>query len=350
MLAGYNADYSTNYSIGGIRTKTEIGAGFRYDNTDGSELSHTLDRKIVLNTLALGDINETNMFGYVNQSFNLTSHLVLNAGTRFDYFIHKYNDRLINEAGILKSYDAHTFSPKAGLYYNFNDNARVYFNYGTGFHTNDTRVVVAQAAQEILPLAHSYDLGVAIKPYSKLLLSAALWRLNLQQEFVYVGDEGVVESSGATRRTGVDFSARYELLKWLYVDGDFNYTHGRSVNDPAGQNYIPLAPVMTSIGGVTMKFKNGIAGSLRYRYMGDRPANEDNSVTAKGYTVFDAAVNYSRKRYEFGLQMQNLFNTTWSEAQFDTETRLRNEVVPVSEICFTPGTPFFFKLSATYKF
>ncbi len=349
-LAGYNADYTNSYTIGRFKTKTTIGGGIRYDNSNGHELSHTVNQVKTLNRLSYGDIFETNMAGYINQAIYLLPQLVLNAGTRFDYFIHTYDDKLSTEAVAKRTAYTNGFSPRAGIYYNFSNNGRIYFNYGSGFHTNHTRVVVAKNGDGVLPKANSYDLGIAVKPVSKLLLSAAAWRLDLQQEFVYVGDEAVVERSGATRRMGIDLSARYKVLKWLYVDYDFNYTHGRSIEEPRGQDFIPLAPVITSIGGVSAKFSNGLSASVRYRYMGDRPANEDNSVIAKGYTVCDAAISYSLKKYEFGLQAQNLLNTKWNEAQFDTETRLRNEVGSVSEICFTPGTPFAYKLIAMYKF
>ncbi len=79
--------------------------------------------------------------------------------------------------------------------------------------------------------------------------------------------------------------------------------------------------------------------------MGDRPANEDNSVVALGYFVTDAAINYTKKKWEAGISVQNLFNTKWKETQFDTESRLQNEPAPVSEIHFTPGTPLFVRLS-----
>lgn len=350
LISGYNVDYVNDYSIGGLKTKTNIGAGFRHDNVTGNELSHTLNRTTTLDYLALGDVNETNISGYINQSFYLLPQLVLNAGTRFDYFIHSYDNRIPAEVRTKTTAYTNTFSPKAGIYYNFNDNARIYANYGTGFHSNDTRVVTAQRGNEVLPLAQSYDFGAVVKPYSKLLLSGAVWRLDMHQEFVYVGDAAVVELSGKTQRTGIDFSARYELLRWLYMDGDVNYTHARAIEEAAGENYIPLAPVFTSIGGLTAKFDYGLSGSLRYRYMGDRAANEDNSVIAKGYTVLDATLNYSLKKYEFGIQAQNLLNTKWNEAQFHTETRLANEPAPVSELHFTPGTPFAFRISATYKF
>jgi hypothetical protein len=76
-----------------------------------------------------------------------------------------------------------------------------------------------------------------------------LW---LDQEFVYVGDEGTVEPSGRSQRYGIDFSMRYQPLKWLYADLDLNYSHGRVVDEQKGANYLPLAPHLTSIGGVTV--------------------------------------------------------------------------------------------------
>ena len=74
--------------------------------------------------------------------------------------------------------------------------------------------------------------------------------------------------------------------------------------------------------------------------MGDRPANEDGSIVAKGYFVTDALLTYTKNRYILGLNIQNLFNTRWKETQFATESRLKDESEPVEEIHFTPGTPF----------
>lgn len=349
VITGYNGSYSSDYRIGRLKTKTDIGVGFRYDNVMDNELSHTANFETTLDRLAYGDINETNLFAYANQTFFLMPQLVLNTGLRFDYFIHNYTDKIpLEKTQSIATTNA--LSPKAGLYYNIANNARIYFNYGVGFHSNDTRVVVPQNGISVLPLAFSYDLGTVVKPFDKLLLSAGVFLLDLQQEFVYVGDGAVVEPSGRTRRMGADFSARYDIAKWLYLDADVNYTHARARDEAEGENYIPLAAQFTSIGGLTVKPLKDISTSLRYRHMGDRAANEDNSVIAKGYTVCDLVVNYTRPKYEFGLQIQNLFNTEWNEAQFDTETRLRYETAPVSEICFTPGTPFFIKLTAAYKF
>ena len=74
------------------------------------------------------------------------------------------------------------------------------------------------------------------------------------------------------------------------------------------------------------------SGSLRYRYIGDRPANEDNSIVAKGYFVNDLQANFTKRSYTLGLSVQNLFDVRWKETQFATESRLRGEAEPVEEI------------------
>jgi outer membrane receptor protein involved in Fe transport len=84
--------------------------------------------------------------------------------------------------------------------------------------------------------------------------------------------------------------------------------------------------------------------------MAKRPANEDYTVVAKGYFIVDAAVNYTTKKWEAGLSIQNLLDTQWKETQFNTESRLQNEPAPVSEIHFTPGSPFFARLNFTVFF
>jgi outer membrane receptor protein involved in Fe transport len=227
---------------------------------------------------------------------------------------------------------------------------KLYLNNGIGFHSNDTRVILDNAAKDILPKVYGTDLGIILKPAKRLLLKIALWHLYSEQEFVYVGDEGIVEPGGKTRRKGVDVSARYQFSSWLYGDLDLNYTKARAVDVPKGQDHVPLAPSFTSIGGFVAKTENGFSGSLRYRYMEHRPANEFNSVLAEGYLITDLHLSYTVKKIEFTVSVENMFNSKWREAQFDTESRLRFEPKPVSEIHYTPGTPRFLKAGFSLKF
>jgi outer membrane receptor protein involved in Fe transport len=318
------------------------------EKTDGSELSATRDRTVTLESFMLGNIRELNTGAYVNQSIRFNDRFSLNAGLRYDHFNMRYNDMLNGDS--LSQKNTGIFSPKLNFYYHANDKTEFYITTGRGFHSNDTRVSVRDLDRRPLPAATGVDLGANFKPLPNLWMNAAFWYLSLQQEFVYVGDEGVVEPSGRSRRLGLDLSARYQLLRNLFVDLDANYCYGRSTDEAKGADYLPLAPVLTSIGGLTYKSATGLNGSLRYRFMSNRPANETSSVTAKGYFVTDALINYTKPKYEFGIAVQNLFNVRWKETQFDTESRLKGELLPVSEIHFTPGTPFFLKASVAYFF
>ena len=84
--------------------------------------------------------------------------------------------------------------------------------------------------------------------------------------------------------------------------------------------------------------------------MDDRPANEENTVTALGYFVVNAGVLYQWNKFSFTATIENLLNTAWNEAQFDTESRLPWEVEAVSEIHFTPGNPRNVQFGIGFRF
>ncbi len=346
-IIGLNAKYVMNRYKGEAKFKTTIGLTFRGDRTYNTELSHTKDRNITLEQIRLGDITESNTGIYVDEKIEWNKWLI-NFGSRLDYLHFKYKDEL--SANQKPSQDKAIVSPKFNVQYTVDPAVQLYLKAGRGFHSNDTRVVVANDGKEILPAAYGSDLGIILHPAKKLLFNAAVWYLYLRQEFVYVGDAGITEPSGRTRRIGVDFSGRYQFTSHLFADANINLARGRFTESSKGQNYIPLAPAMTSTGGVSYQNKIGLNGSLRYRYLKSRPANETNTVTAKGYFISDAAINYSKPKFEIGLAIENLFDTKWNEAQFNTESRLKGEANAVSELHFTPGVPFFAKIKAALFF
>lgn len=343
-IIGYNGSYQKEIYIGKIKTETKTGVQVRYDVIDDIELTRTKDRTINTAAIMLGNIHEMNAGAYYSQRFSFSKKLDVTGAMRADYFTNRYDNTLTSQT---LSANSIILSPKLNFNYRVNDKIQLYLYNGRGFHSNDTRVAVQQNGKKVLPPAFGTDLGVVFKAGKKLVLQSALWYLWLDQEFVYVGDEGVVEAGGQTRRIGFDFSARYEVAKALFADMDISLANPRALGVEKADSYLPLAPRFTSVGGLTYRKEKGWNGSLRYRFMDNRPANEDNSVVAKGYFVVDAAINYSRKNWEAGLSIQNLFNTKWKETQFDTESKLQTEPAPVSEIHFTPGTPFFARLSFT---
>ena len=347
-IYGMNAELNKKTKLNDVDVLLQFGGGFRADATKDTELSHTLNRRIVLENIKLGDIDESNLFSYLNSEFNF-GKLMINPAIRLDYFKFNYQDKLTTDYKT-QSESKVKFSPKLNFIYSQNNNLQFFIKSGMGFHSNDARVVVQNSGKQILPTAIGTDIGTIWKPFPKLIVNSALWYLFLEQEFVYVGDAGIIEPSGKSKRMGAELGLRYQLNDWLYFDADANYTYARSIDEPKGQDYIPLAPDFTTTGGLSFQKVNGFSGGIRYRYLKNRPANEDNSIVAKGYFISDLNVNYQYKNINFGIAVENIFDTEWNETQFATESRLQNEPESVEEIHFTPGTPFFMKGKITYTF
>ncbi|MFD0843913.1 TonB-dependent receptor [Flaviramulus multivorans] len=347
-IFGLNSNLTYNTYLGNTAVTLNSGLGFRHDITKDTELSKTLNRKTTLENIQLGDINQTNVNAYVNAEFEF-GKLTISPSLRLDYFKFLYNDKLQTNYTLL-SESKSIVSPKLNFFFNAKDNLQLYLKSGVGFHSNDTRVVLSNQGKDILPKAYGLDFGNIWKPSSKLVINSAVWYLFLEQEFVYVGDAGIVEPSGKTERYGLDLGLRYQFNNWLFFDSDATLTKARSVDDLDGQNYIPLAPDFTIAGGLSVNNLNNFSGGLRYRYIDDRPANEDNSIVAEGYFVTDINLNYSIGNVTLGMVVENLFDVAWNETQFATESRLQNETQPVEEIHFTPGTPFYIKGMLSYKF
>lgn len=347
-IYGVESRLFNTHSFDNFEVEFTGGIGLRYDDVDANQLSFTTNRTDLRQRLAFGDIDETNLYGFASAEFDFGKWLV-NPSVRLDVFEYNYVDRLQTQYQTLSQGSA-IVTPNLNIIYNPTNKWQLFAKSGLGFHSNDTRVVVAQSGEEILPLAFGTDLGAVWKPNNRFWFTAALWQLYLQQEFVYVGDEAIVEPSGQTQRSGVELGTRVQILDYLFFDTDVTYTRARSIDDPEGENYIPLAPEVTATGGLSYRAPNGLSGGLRYRYIKDRPANEDFSITAEGYFILDANLSYRYKQVTFGINVENLLDQEWNEAQFATESRLRDEAEPVEELHFTPGTPLAIKGSVSYSF
>ena len=346
LLGGANTEYKQQFRVGRSLWNINAGAAFRYDKIDNLALYHTVSRERI-GTFALGDVGESNLSGFASANIELGKWLI-NPALRVDYMTFDYYDKTQDEFTNPKVSKA-AISPKLNFIFNANPNLQLFLKSGKGFHSNDARVVVAQRGKSVLPAGYGSDLGALWKPLPNLVLNATGWFLWMEQEFVYVGDEAVVEPSGKSRRLGVDLGVRWQFLKNFYFQTDYTYCYARSIDEPKGQNYIPLAPVNTLVAGLNYQNK-GFFANLRCRFMGDRPANEDYSITADGYCVVDFNASYRYKIVTVGTFIENLFNTKWKEAQFATETRLPYEQSPVTELCYTPGTPFNARFYVTLHF
>jgi len=355
-IRGVNAHYSIGHKLGNMNNKFTLGTNFRADDIQ-NQLWHTSDR-VRLEPRAKAIINERSTSVYANEVFRFSEHFRAEIGGRYEYIIFDVEDLLPTDSNHTNytGYNYQTLlSPKINLIFTPVDRLQFFVNAGSGFHSNDARSVVQEPNNNELPRSVGAEVGTLFNLANRLVVSAAVWWLEIENELVYVGDDGTTENKGSSRRTGVDISARLQITPWLFADADLNVAKPVFTNELYGQQLetdyrIPLSPITTSAGGLTAKFKNGFEAGLRYRYLAERPANESNTVVARGYNVIDLTANYKARRYKIGLVIENLTNIEWNEAQFATESRLFDETESVEELHYTPGTPFAAKIVLGYMF
>ncbi|MDZ7378320.1 MAG: TonB-dependent receptor [candidate division KSB1 bacterium] len=342
-------------------------------------------------------VEERSLGAFGDQQVFLTDWLRLEVGLRGDVFFFDGRDRLPPGVGLFDplaetcvgqndpnfcavrihgSVTDSIVSPKANLILSPLETTDVYLNFGTGFHSNDARNAILAKNYPSLagplrsPLTRSlgYEVGTRTRQFDCVDLAAALWLLDLDSELVFSGDAGnqqtgaggTFEPAGKTRRWGIDFEARYEATQWLLLDYDLAYADPRFRKTGEA---IPLAPTLLMNGGITVRPRDDFEAALRVRYLGDRPAIEDRSLTARGYTLVDLLARYRWRNVEASLALLNLLDRDWREAQFSDTSCLLEELQdparhpgtpcsirpglqgthedPAPDIHFTPGNPFW---------
>jgi len=338
-MFGYNGKLTKVAYFGNNTLTSALGLNSRVDRTYGTEYSLVTEQYQFLNDISKGDVRQNNTGLYWDETLEAGKWL-FNIGSRADYFNFNYHDSTKTNTIVC---------PKINIQYTANDHVQFYLKAGKGFHSNNAIAVIGSNGLQTIPAAYGADIGLTWKPLTHLYINAALWYLYLQQEFVYT-DDGDIAAGGKTKRKGIDISARYEVAPWLFADLNVNIAKPRLADSLAGRGYLALAPTFTSTGGLDFKFANGINGGLSYRYMHSRPGNNTNTLVADGYWVTDLKINYTQRRYEIGLSIENLLNTKWNEFEAEEVSRLRGEPAPVDQMSFTPGTPFFAKLRVAVFF
>ncbi len=388
-LQGLFAIYTFSSQVGNSRIINKVSGGYRGDNI-APELWHSPDR-IRLSPLTSDRIRQHNFFIWGQQEFTLSPKVKIIWGLRHDYFTFDKEDQAGGALDTTGNGHPHAsgyagqsvFSPKLNVIIQPIRNLDIYLNSGRGFHSNDGRdVVIGEKVRELtsvwrrqglsndeintrltthdfspeqrytgtLPQATGAETGIRTTLFNRLHLGLAAWYLYLEKEYVYSGDGGTTELSNPTERKGIDAEARYSLNTWLWLDGDLSASRGRILGVPAGEANIPLAPTLTASGGISMIREKGLNASLRFRHVGDRPANEQNTLTATGYTLLNSNLSYKLDKFTFSIYIENILNTDWNEAQFATETRLKGEARPVTDICYTPGNPRNVQFSVAFRF
>jgi len=346
-LYGGEVAYQYGGQAFGMDGAAKLGVQTRVDT--GRVRLGTQRQRIRTGTTTNVDLLEASYSPYLKLDLQPLPWLRFVGGVRGDYFHYSVRDRL-NPPGpgaVTGKVDAARPSFKGNVILGPWAETEIFLNAGSGFHSNDARAVVRNATAQALPKATGYEIGAHTKVVTRLDLRASLWLLDLTSELRFVGDDGTTEARGATRRYGTEVSARLTLADWLLLVSDWTLTHAEFRGTGEA---VPLAPELTVRADLLARLPWGLESNLEMRYLGDRPASEDRSATAKGYTIFDWTTRYRYKQVAAFVSIENLFTAQGREAQFFFQSQLRTEAAPVGDIHFTPGVPRTFLLGLSVYF
>jgi outer membrane receptor protein involved in Fe transport len=382
---GFNALYRKRIDVGDIRTVTELGAQARIDSMNVA-LWHVQKRVrladcpaktyvdadnetvVPANPCDDADIVQSDLAVFAQEDVRFSPWARVVVGVRSDLFEWNVTNQLPfnpnppagenpnQGTGVVQKA---IVNPKLQAVFTPVPIWDIYLDGGGGFHSNDARVVVAENGSGALPRAWGGEIGTRLSLFDgRLDLAGALWFLHLQSEFVFDADVGGTSPAGPTNRRGFDFEGRYQILSWLWADLDVSLAHAVYTENGGDGNAVALAPTFTGQAGLSLfhpSWAPGLRARIGARWVGDRPANTEATLVAQGYFIVDLYGAYRWRFLEFGLAINNLFNTSWREAQFATTYRVQeapyNQPAPgVTGVTFTPGNPIALYATASVYF
>ena len=348
-MYGGQATYQRLHRAGKVAGLVTAGLQVRYDDTTAS-LWHAAKRVRLpscfgenLNPCNRADNQILDLAAYVEDDVSIGSRLRLLAGLRFDQYLWRVEDldpeTAMTAATLGGEARKSIVSPKLSAIIRVSDGVEAFVNGGLGFHSNDARAAVASDGEGALARAVGAETGVRVAPQAGLHASLDVWYLHLASEQVWSGDAGGTEASDPTRRYGIDVDLSWDAASWLTFDANLAVGRSTFVANAGNGGALALAPRIMGGAGVAVH-RGADFVSLRTRGIGDRPANDDGSLTAEGFVLVDVvAAKQLGKRLKLGLTINNLLNVDWREAQFAEESRVSPTADLVEDVHFTPGMP-----------
>lgn len=346
-IYGLSASHAWNHTLAGLEARSEIGAQLRYDDARVG-LFNTQARRI-LDPRRDDQVRETMAGLYGQTSLSLAPKWRAILGLRADQGRFKVNNLIGGDSG--RKTD-NQLSPKLSLIAGPWDKTEFFFNAGRGFHSNDARGVTSTTKPAPgLAASRGWELGARTEALPGLQSSLALWKLDFDSELVYVGDAGVTEDSGASKRRGVEWNNRYTPLPWLLVDADFAWTHARFANG----DRIPNAVDQVASVAAAVRELNGWSASLQWRYLGSGALIEDNSVRSRPSSTFNLRVArplapWLGRGSELTLDVFNLFDRKVDDIQYRYQYRLPGADTATEGRVVHPAEPRSMRLSLRLGF
>jgi hypothetical protein len=357
IVSGGRVSHRRVSRIAGRPSELLLGADLRHDAIGRVALLHT-ERRVPLSVTREDRVGQTSIAGYVQQQTQWAPWVRSNLGLRLDRFQFDVDAAVPENGGTAGKGLA---SPKASLILGPWKATEAYFNAGYGYHSNDARGTTmtvdpstGEKADRVTPLvrARGIEGGFRTVPVPGLEMDVAVWRLDIDQELLFVGDAGITEASRPSRRWGVEWNTYAAPRPWLVLDADLAWSRARFTDgDPAGDR-IPGSVERVASAGVTVDSGRIPFGSLRLRYFGPRSLVEDGSVRSSSTRLLNGQIGARlTSGADLVLDAFNLLDADASDIDYFYTSRLQDEPAGgVDDVHTHPTLPRTIRVQVRVKF
>jgi outer membrane receptor protein involved in Fe transport len=346
---------------GGVPLRAAVGWEARCDRIDPVGLYHTVARQRQ-QTVRQDLVRETSGGAFAEGEASLAPWLRAIAGIRYDRFAFDVSSD--NPANSGRD-DAGRVSPKVSAILGPWASTEAFANFGFGFHSNDARGVTTTVdprsgdpVSRVTPLVRTRggEVGARTEILPGMQASLALWRLDIDSELLFTGDAGTTEPSRASRRQGIEWSARWQPVPWLLFDLDVAWSRARfTTPDPdptVTGDHIPGAIETAVSAGATIHQLGPWTASVYLRHFGPRPLVEDDSQRSRASTILNGQASYRLAPWaRLSLEVFNLLDAQVDDIAYSYTSRLQGEPAEgVPDIHFHPAEKRSLRVAATFEF
>lgn len=298
---------------------------------------------------------------YGEASVEWNSWLRTNVGLRGERMSARVNALIPENSGSASEFKAF---PKFSAAFGPFDKNDFYFSMGRSFHTNDARASVTSVNPDprdpgymgpvskyplIVP-GVGWEAGWRNYALPNLVVSAVWWNLKLDSEQVFAGDAGFASPSRASKREGLELSAKYVLAPNWRLSADLAASRAKFSSSAPEGDFVPGS--LGKVASLGASYEGGPwSAGANLRYFGPRCLIEDCSVKSGSSATVNARVGYKAdKSSQVQLDIYNLFDRKVSDIEYYYESRLPGEPAAAGDRHFHPAEPRSVRLTYRYFF
>ncbi|HET6670283.1 MAG TPA: TonB-dependent siderophore receptor [Pyrinomonadaceae bacterium] len=253
---------------------------------------------------------------YVQDQIEVSKHLQIVTGLRFDYFDLRFHNNRNGEE--LRRIDR-LVSPRAGIVFKPIMPLSLYANYSVSYlpSSGDQFSSLTAITEQVKPEKFdNYELGVKWDVHRFLSLSAAAYRQNrLNTRATDPSDPTRILQTGSQRTDGFEFGLNGNVTRSWRIAGGYAYQDAfitsATTNAIAGKR-VALVPRHAFSLWNNYQLMLKLAAGFGVVHHTDTFAAVDNTVVLPGYTRVDVALFYSiTERWRLQGNLENLFNRNY---------------------------------------